>query len=112
MKNKIMYIEPKGTGQPEAARVGRMTMASFSRVVTYQGKQYHPHVDRDSQANYYEIGTGHWYWISHCQKEGADSLTPRQVNIDDDVQQEYWVKIRRQPEMAGNPNFQCQGKGR
>ncbi|HQR43202.1 MAG TPA: hypothetical protein PLX97_10975 [Gemmatales bacterium] len=110
MKSKILYIERKGTDTPEDARIGRMSIASFSRVITYQGKQYQPHIDRQAHANYYEVGTGNWYWISHCQKDGMDSLLPRTVNIDDDVRQEYWNTIRRQPDQLSQKQYRSPGK--
>src|SRR5580765_5381069 len=102
MKHKIMYLERKGAETSGEARIGRTTQTTFSRVIHYNGKQYQPHKDKSVHANYYEVGTGAWFWISHCQKEGMDSLEPRMVTIDDDTQKEYWEKIRRSPDQVGS----------
>ncbi len=112
MKNKIMYMEPKGNVAGVEARIGRITVDSYSQVINYRGKLYQPHKDRDAHANYYEIGNGTWYWISHCQKDGMDSIEPRNIVIDDDVQKEYWEKIRRIPESVGTTRYQSPGKVR
>lgn len=112
MKEKIMYLEQKGAETGTEARIGRVKMATFSRIISYKGKQYQPHKARDAHANYYEIGTGTWFWITHCQKDGMDSLEPRTVIVDDDVQQEYWEKIRLQPESVGKTRYQSPGKSR
>ena len=111
MKQKIMYMEQKGTNSGEA-RIGRMTLIKASSTITYNGKKYHCHKDRGANANYYEEGSGTWYWFSHCQKDGMDSLEPVTVSIDDDVQKEYWEQIRKTPDLAGQSKYQSPGKGR
>ncbi len=112
MKQKIMYMEQKGTSTLGEARIGRMTLSKSSAVISYKGKKYHPHKDRATHANYYEEGTGTWYWITHCQKDGMDSLEPCTVHIDDDVQKEYWETIRRTPQQSDHSRYQSPGKGR
>ncbi len=112
MKHKIMYMETKGAEHQGDARVGRITQTTFSRVIHYRGKQYQPHKDKSVHANYYEVGTGAWYWITHCQKDGMDSLEPCTVNIDEDARQEYWEKIRKSPDKASQTQYQSPGKGR
>jgi hypothetical protein len=54
------------------------------------------------KANYYDVETGAHFWISGPKRNGGDALyggsTP--VEIDEDVREEYWRVIRRQPEKA------------
>jgi hypothetical protein len=49
--------------------------------------------------NYYDLDTGEDYWISGPKRYGGDALygssTP--IEIDEDVREEYWREIRRQP---------------
>jgi hypothetical protein len=53
------------------------------------------------KANYREIGTGAHYWISGPRRDGADRLYASNipVEIDEDVREEYWTKIRKKPEL-------------
>ena len=52
------------------------------------------------KANYYDVVTGDRFWISGPRRDGRDALyrsnTP--IGIDDNVREEYWRDIRRQPE--------------
>ena len=48
--------------------------------------------------NYFDVVIGEEYWISGCRKDGKDALYGTNVEIDDDVREEYWVNIRGFPE--------------
>ena len=109
MQSRIMYIECKGPGIAGHARIGRVTFTRFSRTVNYRGKTYQPHADRGKKANYYESEMGIWYWITSCRKNGLDTLDPQLVEIDEDVQQEYWLTVRNLPESVGALSFQSPG---
>jgi len=52
------------------------------------------------KSNFREIGSGEDYWISGCRKDGADRLDGERlpIHIDDEVREEYWLKIRGEPE--------------
>ncbi len=110
MDSRIMYIECKGAEAEVKARIGRVTETKFSRHINYRGKSYQPHSDRGNKANYYEVGSGHWYWITTCSKTGLDSLEAQHVEIDDDVQAEYWESIRKNKDSIGTKSFQSPGK--
>lgn len=43
-------------------------------------------------------------------KDGDDPLYPREVVIDDDVNEEYWITIRKLPELVGTKSFRSLGK--
>lgn len=52
------------------------------------------------KSNYRCVETGEDYWISGCKRSGEDRLYGERVpvHIDEDVREEYWTEIRRQPE--------------
>lgn len=110
MSSRIMYMEYKGSDNTGEARIGRVSISSFNHTVHYGDKIYQPHTDRSNKANYYEVGSGAWFWISPCQKQGLDSIEPRKVIIDNDVQEEYWKTIRRAPDQVGTLTYQSPGK--
>jgi hypothetical protein len=108
---RIMYIENKGGDVVEhwwgkqsfeasltgPARIGRVTFSKTGRSLTYRGKEFNKATG--FKANYC-CETGEWFWISGPKKRGGDSLyaTNIPIEIDDDVREEYWTAIRKQPE--------------
>jgi hypothetical protein len=108
---RIMYIENKGghivehwwgsesheAGLTGPARIGRVTFSKSGRSLTYRGKEFSKATG--FKANYC-CETGEWFWISGPKKRGGDSLyaTNIPIEIDDDVREEYWTEIRKQPE--------------
>ena len=62
------------------------------------------------KANFFDVETREHYWISGCKKNGRDALYSTTVEIDDDVRDEYWITIRKQPELRGTSSFRCAGK--
>jgi hypothetical protein len=114
---RIMYIENKGGEIVEAswgsysageanltgpARIGRVTFSKTGRSLTYQGKTFSKATG--FKANYC-CETGEWYWISGPKKRGGDALYATNIatEIDEDVREEYWTKIRKQPERKHEP---------
>ena len=96
-KTRIMYIENKAASLNGAARIGRVAFSKSGRSLTYRGREYHKLGGKGFKANYFELETGEHYWISGPRKDGADRLyeqSARPVEIDADVADEYWAKIR------------------
>ena len=97
---RIMYIECKAGNLTGKSRIGRVTFAKTGRTLYYQGLTFRSLKGAGFKSNYYAVETGDDYWISGPKRNGEDSLyggnTP--TKIDDDVRQEYWRDIRRQPE--------------
>jgi hypothetical protein len=100
---RIMYIElkdvPDGHTDRGPASIGRVFFNKSGKTLIYQGKKFQK--KNAGCANYRDIETGEFYWISGPKKNGQDrynwaSRTP--VEIDDDVREEYWLNIRNQPE--------------
>ncbi len=104
MKSRIMYIESKtqtgGHDDRGPAWIGRIYFNKSGKTLMYQSKRFQK-CRAGSCFNYRDIATGDGYWISGPKKNGEDryswaSRTP--VEIDEDVREEYWTKIRNQPE--------------
>ena len=77
--------------------------------VYYGGKKFQS-LKGDYKANFYDVDFGERYWISGCKRAGNDTLYSGIVEIDADVQEEYWTKIRDLPERVGETSFNSQGK--
>ena len=99
---RIMYIECKGGSLTGAARIGRVTFSQTGCSLYYGGQTFRSLKGAGFKSNYYCVETGEDYWISGPKRRGGDALyggrTP--IEIDDDVREEYWRDIRRQPERA------------
>ena len=93
---RIMYIECKGTGVEGPARIGRVTYSKSKRSLTYGGKTFI--AIRGFKSNYLETESETEYWISGPKQKGGDRLYGTgPVEVDEDVREEYWTKIRKQP---------------
>jgi hypothetical protein len=97
---RIMYIECKAGGLTGDARIGRVTFSKTGRTIYYRGQRFQSLKGAGFKSNYYNVDTGEDYWISGPKRNGGDALygggTP--IEIDDDVREEYWRAIRRQPD--------------
>jgi len=102
--SRIMYIENKSgqlqgsAGIQGPAVIGRVTFSQTRRTLYYQGRQLKK-VGNGYKYNHVDEQTGEHFWISGPKKNGADGLYGyRPVPIDDDVREEYWTSIRKQPD--------------
>ncbi|HKD80110.1 MAG TPA: 1-deoxy-D-xylulose-5-phosphate synthase [Candidatus Angelobacter sp.] len=111
-KTRIMYIEDKSEGITGPARIGRVTFSKTGKSIYYQGRLFHSLKGAGFKANYYEAGTGAEFWISGCKKDGSDQLYGGTTEIDDDVRDEYWMTIRKLPEMVDQKSIRDPGKYR
>ncbi len=110
-RTRVMYIENKGghvtehwwgtTSFPATltgpGRIGRVTLSKTGRSLKYRGKEFSK--ANGGKANYV-CETGEWFWISGPKKRGGDALYATNVptEIDEDVREEYWTEVRKQPE--------------
>ena len=96
-----MYIECKGESLNGSARIGRVTFTRTGATLYYRGKTFGKIGKSGFKYNYVEAETGDHYWISGPRRDGTDRLykSDRPVEIDEDVREEYWVEIRRCPEL-------------
>lgn len=102
---RIMYIENKCAGPPGLqgfegpAQIGRVAFSKTRRSLYYKGRTFRSLKGAGFKANYYDIDTSEQFWIAGPEKNGEDALYgPRPIPIDDDVREEYWTLIRKQPE--------------
>jgi len=105
-KSRIMYIENKSGGLSGAARIGRVTFSSKTRkTLSYRGHEFRSLKGSGFKSNYFDAATGEEYWISGPRRDGADRLYGERVpvEIDEDVREEYWTKIRGLPERKKQP---------
>ena len=100
-----MYIECKAGGLTGTARIGRVTFSKTGRTLYYHGQSFQSLKGAGFKSNYGCVETGEDYWISGPKRRGGDAIyggrTP--IEIDDDVREEYWRDIRRQPERIHEP---------
>jgi hypothetical protein len=97
---RIMYIECKAGCLTGAARIGRVTFSKTGRTLYYGGQTFQSLKGAGFKSNYYCVETGEDYWISGPKRRGGDALYGGSIpiEIDEDVREEYWRDIRRQPE--------------
>jgi hypothetical protein len=100
MKTRIMYVEDKSGGLIGPARIGRVTFSKTGRTIYYRGRSFQSLKGLGFKANYYDLETGEHFWISGPKRNGGDTLygSGAPIEIDEDVREEYWRDIRRQPE--------------
>ena len=104
---RIMYIERKAGSLSGPARIGRVTFSQSGRTLYYRGQRFQSLKGGGFKSNYYDLDTGDEYWISGPKRDGRDRLygerTP--IEIDEDVREEYWRDIRRQPKRIPEREF-------
>ena len=110
-KQRIMYIEYKGDdGIFGPTRIGRARYSKSGQSIHYAGKTFQTLSGTGFKANYFDIETGEHYWISGCRKDGMDALYTTEVEIDEDVREEYWYEIRNRPGNKHIKNLRAPGK--
>lgn len=94
-----MYIESKADGLTGPARTGRVMFSKTGATLYYAGKSFQSMKGSGFKSNYFEVESGEPYWISGPRKDGKDSLYPTNIapEVDADVHDEYWSKIRGLP---------------
>lgn len=94
-KTRIMYIEDKSQGLNGPARIGRVTFSKSGRSVRYDDRTFLK-VGSGYRDNHVAEDNGDRFWISGPRKDGADRLYggSMPVEIDADVEEEYWRDIR------------------
>ena len=97
-----MYIEDKSAGLTGPARIGRIEFSKTGRTLYYGGRSFQSLKGGGYKQNYRDVETGETFWISGPRRDGADRLYGERspVEIDEDVREEYWREIRRQPSRA------------
>ena len=105
-----MYLEDKDGGVVGDGRIGRVAFSKSGKTLRYKDLEFQSLKGQGFKANYFEINSGGWFWISGCRRDGNDVLYPGVIEIDPDVQEEYWRVIRQMPENIGQLSFRAPGK--
>jgi len=105
-----MYIELKEDGITGPGRIGRVSFSKTGRSLYYGGRRFESLSGQGFKSNYFDVQSGDAYWISGCKAKGRDRLYPGAIEIDDEVREEYWTEIRKQPERKLQRTICCPGK--
>jgi hypothetical protein len=108
MKARIMYIENKSDGISGPARIGRVTFSKSGKSLYYRGRRFLS--GSGFKSNYIDCESREEYWISGCKRRGGDRLYPGIIEIDEDVREEYWSDIRKEPDKKAEAVIRCLGK--
>jgi hypothetical protein len=100
-RSRIMYIERKAGELTGPARIGRVFFSKTGARLYYRNLAFYSLKGSGFKANYCEVTTREEYWISGPKRNGEDALYATNVaaEIDDDVREEYWTKIRKKPSL-------------
>jgi hypothetical protein len=97
-------VEDKSHGLVGPASIGRVTFSKRGKTLLYRGLTFQSLAGRGFKANYFCVETGAHYWISGPRKDGEDGLYGRRPTpIDEDVRQEYWIRVRGNPARVLQP---------
>ncbi|MBV9280781.1 MAG: 1-deoxy-D-xylulose-5-phosphate synthase [Chloroflexi bacterium] len=105
-----MWIERKGNGLVGPARIGRVTFSKSGASLFYGGRTFQSLKGQGFKTNFRDVESGEEYWISGCHRDGNDALYSTTVEVDEDVLEEYWVTIRRRPDLKHVRRFYAPGK--
>jgi len=100
LAGRIMYVERKAGSLIGSGRIGRVARSKTGSTLYYRGKRFQSLKGAGFKSNYYDVDTGEDYWISGPKRGGGDTLYGgnTRTEIDEDVREEYWKEIRRQPD--------------
>lgn len=112
MQYRIMYIELKTDGLRGEGRIGRVGMSRSGGTLYYEDRVLQKTKGVPLKANYFDTETLEDFWISGPREDGCDTLFTGVVDIDEDVREEYWTNIRRQPENIGCDTYRSPGKSK
>lgn len=103
---RIMYIECKAGALTGEARIGRVSFSKTGRTLYYREHRFQSLRGAGFKSNYFDLTTRADYWISGPKQKGGDRMYHSRfpVEIDDDVREEYWISIRREPERIHEVN--------
>jgi hypothetical protein len=95
VQSRIMYLEDKSQGLEGPARIGRVYFSKSGRTLYYRDQAFRSLKGAGFKSNYYEVSTGHEYWISGPRKDQQDRLYGGQLGVlvDDDVHEAYLAYI-------------------
>ncbi len=112
MQSRIMYIERKTDGLRGVGRIGFVEFSKSGKTLYYAGRVLIPATGYPLKANYFDQDSHEDFWVSGAKLDGNDSLFSIEVEIDENVREEYWNNIRKKPEMAALKKYRSLGKSK
>ena len=109
-RTRVMWIEQKSGRLAGQARIGRVAFSKSGASLLSRGQTFRSLKGQGFKSNYVDVESGDEFWISGCHRDGMDALYSTDVEIDDDVREEYRVTIRGQPELTHLSRFRARGK--
>ena len=110
-RRQLMWIEDKGNDEIIGpARIGYVTPSKSGRSLHYRGRTFQTLRGYGFKANYFDVASGGYFWISACRKDGMDALYSTDVEVDDDACEAYWLEVRGQPDQVHRTSFRATGK--
>ena len=97
-----MYVAREDPGgRTHWARIGRVRLSKTGRTLYYAGRE----LRGEGQPWYRDVETGEKFHVQQAREDGLDRSEGRKrgsfpVEIDDDVRDEYWTRVRREPARA------------
>ena len=104
-----MYVELKIDGLRGVGRIARVDFSKSGKTVYYEGRILAEAIGVPLKANYFDEESLEDFWVSSPKRDGKDSLFSAIIEIDADVREEYWTKIRRTPENVGKTSYRSDG---
>ena len=110
MQDEIMFVEFKGGALTGPGRICRVRRSKTGKTLYLGDRALQSLKGRGYKANYFDLETLEEYWVSRPKKNGQDTLYPGVVAVDEDVREEYWLRIRGRADFAGRSRFRSEGK--
>lgn len=110
MESRIMYIAAFGGLRSDGGRMSRVAFSKSGKSIYVNGITLRSLKGSGYKANYFNVATNVHYWVSGPKGNGDDPLYKGWVDIDDDVNEEYWRDIRGMPDMVGTVRYKSLGK--
>jgi len=90
-RSRVMYIEDKTAGLEGDAVIGRVFFSKSGKTLYYKGLRFQSLKGAGFKANFVEMQSGDFFWISGPRKDQNDRLygSNRDVFIDEDVRDAY-----------------------
>lgn len=94
-----MYIESKSSRHAGVAHIGRVTFSKSGATLYYAGRSFQSVKGSGLKSNYLCVESDEWYLIFDVRPDGHDhpEATNEAPEVDADVLEEYWKKIRGLP---------------
>ena len=110
MDTAIKYIELKTDGLRGIGKIARVSFSKSGKTIYYEGRKLSSLKGFAAKANYFDEETYEEFWISNPRMDGKDSLFPAIIEIEEDVREEYWKLIRKEPENCTQTSYKSPRK--